>query len=246
VLALDELSRDGVFVKAGEFHAATLVNGDKTYTLIRHEVSEGTFDWYSPDGQSHRRPFLRSPLEYTRISSGWDLKRFDPITGKQLGHHGVDFGAPRGTPIRASGDGVVVRAGRNGGHGNYVKIDHAELGPYHTSYSHMSAIHVKKEQHVEQGQVIGEVGSTGHSTGPHLHYEFHVDGKRVDPLGDTLPTTRGLAGEALAKFEEVRDQWLPVLEAGQIEPAQPALLPPIPQVPEVPLVIDGVELPPQE
>ena len=206
-VVMDELHReDGERTKPGTFHAVRLTNANKDYTAIRHESKGGIVGWYHPDGKATARPFLRSPLEFTRVTSRFGVKR------KTHYHGGVDFGARTGTPIRAAGDGVVVIAGWRGAYGKHVKLSHKRYGPYHTSYSHLSKIKVKNGQHVKQGQIIGLVGSTGRSTGPHLHYEFHVRGKRVNPMKVKLPGSKSLPKKELSNFKTVAAKWLPHLD----------------------------------
>ena len=207
-----ELHNSGEFVKLGDLHAVRLENDGETYTAVQYEQSDGTLGWYHPDGTASKRPFLRSPLEYSRVSSKFNLKRFHPVLKSARPHYGTDFAAGTGTPVRATGDGKVVHASKNGGHGNYVKLDHA--GPYTTSYSHLSKIAVKNGAQVKQGDVIGYVGSTGLSTGPHLHYEFRVNGKAVDAMKVDLPNVEPLPQGEMAGFAQVRDRWLPHLDGG--------------------------------
>lgn len=208
-LVAETLVADDGTTRVGDIRAAELVNGKKTYTAVRYRLKDGTIGWFAPDGTGRRRPFLRSPLAFSRVTSGFNLKRFHPIAKKTRPHYGVDFGAPTGTPVRAVADGVVVKAGRNGGHGNYVEVDHE--GPYGTSYSHLSAISVKRGQKVRQGDIVGKVGSTGASTGPHLHYQFSVGGKFVNPMTVDLPMTGSLPDDERAAFFAVRDAVLPML-----------------------------------
>lgn len=213
-IVMDELHReDGERVKPGTFHAVRLTNSGKEYTAIRYESKKGHTGWYHPDGKATARPFLRSPLEFTRVTSRFGVNR------KTHYHGGVDMGAKTGTPIRAAGDGVVVIAGRRGAYGKHVKLSHARYGKYHTSYSHLSKIKVKNGQHVKQGQIIGLVGSTGRSTGPHLHYEFHIRGKRVNPMTVKLPGSKSLPKSEQAAFKHVAAKWLPQLDAIDSEPA---------------------------
>ncbi|MFN2383437.1 MAG: peptidoglycan DD-metalloendopeptidase family protein [Gemmatimonadota bacterium] len=161
-------------------------------------------DWYDADGQSLKRRFLRSPLKFSRISSRFGT-RMHPILRRARHHDGVDYVAPKGTPVQASGDGMVRFAGRRGGYGLHVELKHGR--EYVTSYSHLSRIAsgVRSGSQVSQGQVIGYVGSTGMSTGAHLHYRFIKDGRNVDPLSTDLPTGVPLEGEELARFMDVRD-----------------------------------------
>ena len=210
-LVLDQLYAEGEKVKAGDVHAVRLENGDDTYTSIRYVSKSDETGWYAPDGTARKRPFLRSPLAFNaRITSRFNLKRFHPIAKKRRPHYGTDFGAPTGTPVRATGDGVVQFSARNGGHGLYVKLDHA--GPYTTSYSHLSKLKVKKGQRVKQGDVIGLVGSTGYSTGPHLHYEFRVDGQPVDAMRVKLPQAVELPRAERGAFQVVAERMLPLLD----------------------------------
>lgn len=206
-IVMDELHReDGEAVKTGDFHAVKLINGAREYTAIRYKSSKGSTGWYHPDGKATARPFLRSPLEFTRVTSHFGVKR------RTHYHGGVDMGAATGTPIRAAADGKVVIAGWRGAYGKHVKLSHKRYGPYHTSYSHMSKIKVRNGQHVKQGQVIGLIGSTGRSTGPHLHYEFHIRGKRVNPMKTKLPGSKSLPKSEVAAFKKVAAEWLPKLD----------------------------------
>ncbi len=176
----------------------------KAHEAYRFSVDGERFDHYDGEGRSLKRRFLRSPLKFARISSGFGMRRH-PITRRRAAHNGVDYVAPIGTPVQASGAGVVRRAGRNGGHGNYVELQHGRR--YRTSYSHLSRIArgIRSGAPVQQGQVIGYVGSTGMSTGAHLDYRFIKDGRYVDPLSTDLPTAEPLEGRDLERFLEVRD-----------------------------------------
>ncbi|MEE2751090.1 MAG: peptidoglycan DD-metalloendopeptidase family protein, partial [Myxococcota bacterium] len=166
-LVADELLREGESVRLDTYHAVRLENAGEIYTAIRHVSSNGDEGWYGPDGKARKRPFLRSPLEFSRVTSGFTRKRFHPVLKRNRPHLGTDFGAPRGTPIRAVGDGVISHSGTSGGYGKLVKINHS--GPYETRYAHLSRILVRHGQRVKQGQIIGHVGATGLATGPHLH-----------------------------------------------------------------------------
>lgn len=189
---------DGDYAGPGELLGLVYRNRDRTHTGL-YNPSDGHF--YSPEGESLRRAFLRSPLKFSRISSKYSLRRFHPVLKKWRAHRGVDFAAPTGTPVRSAADGTVDFIGKKGGYGNVVMVRH--FGKYLTVYGHLSrfAKGVKRGTKVEHGQVIGYVGSTGLATGPHLHYEFRIDGKHVDPLSVEVPTTRPpLEGEELAGF----------------------------------------------
>ena len=190
VVSLDAVRLD---LKAGMFEA------------YRFPAGGERVDWYDGEGRSLKRRFLRSPLKYTRISSGFGMRRH-PITRRRAAHNGVDYVAPIGTPVQASGDGVVRRAGRYGGHGIFVELQHGKS--YRTSYSHLSRIArgIRPGSPVQQGQVIGYVGSTGMSTGAHLDYRFMKDGRHVDPLSTDLPTAEPLDGKDLDRFHLERDE----------------------------------------
>jgi murein DD-endopeptidase MepM/ murein hydrolase activator NlpD len=207
----EKLVGDDGSVRYGDIRAAELTNGGKPYTAIRYQMKDGSIGWFAPDGTGRRRPFLRSPLAFSRVTSGFNLKRFHPVLKRARPHLGTDFGAPTGTPVRAVADGLVEIAGRHGGHGNFVQLDHE--GPYATSYSHLSAVLVKRGQKVKQGDLIGRVGSTGMSTGPHLHYQFLVNGKHTNPMTVELPMTGSLPDAERDAFFAMRDQLLPLLVA---------------------------------
>ena len=211
ILVGDGLFKAGEFVKLGDLRAVQLENDGKTYTALHHVHSDGDDGWYHPDGSATKRAFLRSPLAFSRVTSGFNPKRYHPVLKKRRPHNGTDFGAKTGTPVRAVADGRVVHAGRNGGYGNHVKLDHP--GPYTTSYSHLSKIKVRNGARVKQGDIIGLVGSTGMSTGPHLHYEMRVNGKPVKAMKVDLPTALPLPANERGHFEATRTAWLPVLEA---------------------------------
>jgi len=204
-------NENGDFARFEGLHAVKLVNQDKTYTGYRYVHENKDVGWYDADGQQRARPFLRNPLPFLRVTSRVGY-RTDPMSRKRRFHGGVDLAASTGTPVRATGDGRVDSAGWNGGYGNYIRINHSAIGPYKTAYAHLSRIAVKKGQRVRQGDVIGYVGSTGKSTGPHLHYEFHVRGKRVDPFKQKLPSSRVLPKSEMGPFRQVRDCWQPWLE----------------------------------
>ncbi len=213
----ERLVGDDGSVRYGDIRAAEFTNAGKTYTAIRFRMADGSVGWFTPDGKGRRKAFLRSPLAFSRVTSGFNPKRYHPILKRARPHLGVDFGAPTGTPVRAVADGVVEIAGRHGGHGNFVQLDHE--GPYETSYSHLSAVLVKRGQKVRQGDLIGKVGSTGMSTGPHLHYQFMVDGRHRNPMSIDLPMTGTLPDAERPAFEAVRDVMLPMLRAAQAEDA---------------------------
>ncbi len=164
----------------GRIVAAEFINNGKSLQAVWfQEAGKGKGGYFAPDGRSRRRSFLASPMEFSRVTSGFAM-RFHPILQKWRAHNGVDYGAPTGTPVRSVGDGVVESAGRQEGYGNMVQLQHGAGKT--TVYAHLSRIDVRKGQRVEQGQRIGAVGSTGWATGPHLHFEFKTGGQFQDPL----------------------------------------------------------------
>lgn len=198
-------SESGEAVKDGNVVFASLILSGKELSLYRHTLEDGSVEYFDPSGQGARRTLLRTPVDGARLSSGFG-RRKHPILGYTRIHRGIDFAAPRGTPIVAAGDGVVEYAGRNGAYGRYIRIRHN--GTYKTAYGHMHRIAkgVRPGVRVKQGQVIGYVGSTGRSTGPHLHYEVMTGGKQINPMKLRLPTGEVLAGHALDRFMERRSE----------------------------------------
>jgi murein DD-endopeptidase MepM/ murein hydrolase activator NlpD len=192
--------------------AAEFVNQGRAHRAVWFESADGAVrGYFTPDGRGMRKAFLRAPLDFTRISSGFNPRRLHPISGKVRAHQGVDYAAPTGTPIWAAGDGRVQFAGAKGGYGNTVIIDHGR--GVTTLYAHMSRFGKagRSGRSVKQGEVIGYVGSTGASTGPHLHYEYRVNGQHKNPSTVPLPNTevptryaaefRATAGAALAQLQ---------------------------------------------
>ena len=196
--------QDGEFVKAGRILAGEFTNRGTTYQSVWFEdpASKQGGGYYSFDGKSLKRGFLKSPLEFTRVSSGFSM-RVHPISGDWKQHKGIDFAAPTGTPIRAAGDGVVDFAGTQNGYGNVVVLKH--WNNYSTAYAHMSrfASNLRKGQKVSQGDLIGYVGTTGWSTGAHLHYEFRVGGQSLDPNRLNVLAQAPLTNAEMAHFKAV-------------------------------------------
>ncbi len=194
---------DDVVVNNGDIHYAKLTLRGTQIPFYRFETSKGTIDYFNEKGESVRKALMKTPLDGARLSSRFGNRKH-PILGYTRLHAGVDFAAPTGTPIYAAGDGTVDVAQTNGGYGKYIRIRHN--GTYATAYAHLNgyARGVRQGKRVRQGQVIGYVGSTGRSTGPHLHYEIHRDGKPINPLGLKLPSGEKLAGDRLAKFQAMR------------------------------------------
>lgn len=187
---------DGEFVGYGEIVAAQFVNQGDTYTAIRH--SDGHY--YTPEGRSMRKSFLRAPVNFKYISSNFKKRRLHPVTKRWKAHRGVDYAAAVGTPVVAAGDGKVVRATYDRFNGHHVFIQHGEK--YQTKYLHFSKRAVKVGQQVKQGQVIGYVGATGQASGPHLHYEFLVDGVHRNPRTVSLPKARPIAKKDAKLFQQ--------------------------------------------
>ena len=189
-------------VGEGPIIAAEFTNRGRRIRAARYVDATGRSDYFSPDGRSMRKAFLRTPVNFTRISSRFNLKRRHPILHKIRAHRGVDYAAPRGTAVKASGDGKVIFAGRKGGYGRTVIVRHGSV--YTTLYSHLSrfAKGIRSGKRVGQGQTIGYVGSTGLATGPHLHYEFRVRGVHRDPLKVKLPQAAPLAEKYMTDFHE--------------------------------------------
>jgi murein DD-endopeptidase MepM/ murein hydrolase activator NlpD len=192
---------DGRPVRDGRILFTALTNAGKRLTAYAFETEDGTVDYFDENGEGVRKPLMRTPIDGARLSSSFGMRRH-PILGYSKMHTGVDFAAPTGTPIYAAGDGVVRFAGRKGGYGKYVQIRHT--GEFSTAYAHMSRILVRNGQRVRQGDVIGRVGSTGRSTGPHLHYEIIRNGQKVNPMGVRFQPAVKLAGAELERFQSHR------------------------------------------
>jgi hypothetical protein len=191
--------RAGVLAKTGDILYAALLLSGRRVELYRFTPKSGRTDYFDANGKSVRKTLMRTPIDGARITSGYGRRRH-PILGYNRMHRGTDFAAPRGTPVYAAGDGVVEVAGRKGGYGKYIRIRHN--GTYKTAYAHLNgyARKIRRGRRVKQGQVIGYVGSTGRSTGPHLHYEVMVNGRQVNPLKIRLPSGETLKGEDLEAF----------------------------------------------
>jgi len=190
-MTYQELQRDGEYLSDGAILAARFVNDRREHVAVRYTSPDGVARYYSPAGKSMRKAFLRAPVDFTRISSRFNLSRRHPILDRIRAHKGVDYAAPIGTPVRAAGDGRVRFAARQGGYGNYVELAHAN--GISTVYGHLSrfAPGLRAGRQVTQGSIIAYVGMTGLATGPHLHYEYRVNGVARNPqtvqLGDATP-----------------------------------------------------------
>ncbi|CAM5199025.1 Murein DD-endopeptidase MepM/ murein hydrolase activator NlpD OS=Castellaniella defragrans OX=75697 GN=HNR28_003445 PE=4 SV=1 [Castellaniella defragrans] len=221
----DAYMHNGEEVGTGRIRALEFINGGKTYSAVWFDDPHGSSGYYDFSGASLKGAFLKTAIKFTRISSRFGM-RMHPIHKKWVGHKGVDYAAPTGTPIHATSDGTVAFIGRQTGYGNVIILKN--FGEYSTVYAHQSrfASGLHKGDHVQQGQVIGFVGQTGWATGPHLHYEFRIDGKPVDPLSVDLPVARTLepadqkAFHALVARYQPDIQMLAALQDSRIQVAE--------------------------
>ncbi|MGI2067146.1 peptidoglycan DD-metalloendopeptidase family protein [Shewanella sp. MF08487] len=196
---------DGEFLRNGNILAAEFVNQDERYTAIRY--TDGNY--YSENGTSMRKAFLRSPVDFKYVSSNFNPRRLHPVTGQVKAHRGVDYVAAIGTPIKAAGSGHVIEAGYNQFNGNYVFIKHNNT--YTTKYLHLTKRNVSKGASVKQGQIIGTLGKTGRVTGAHLHYEFIVNGVHRNPRTITLPKSESIARKEKPQFDTLSKQLMATL-----------------------------------
>lgn len=194
---------NGTLVNTGRIQAAEFINQGQTYRAVYFQG-----DYYTAEGKSVRKAFLRSPIAFSRVSSGFTKSRFHPVLNKWRSHKGVDFAAPVGTKVKATSDGVISSFGRQGGYGNVILINHQ--GRFTTVYGHLSrfAKGLRRGQRVAQGEVIGYVGMTGLTSGPHLHYEFKIDGQQRDPLRVALPDAKPIGDADKAAFQSVADSFV--------------------------------------
>jgi murein DD-endopeptidase MepM/ murein hydrolase activator NlpD len=191
---------DGEAAGTGRVVAAEFVNNGVMHQAFLWRTPDGSEGYYNADGRNSRNAFLRSPMEFSRVTSGFTMARLHPILHSMRAHKGTDFAAPIGTPVRATADGVVTFAGQQNGYGNVIMIKHD--GRYSTVYAHLSrfAAATHDGARVHQGDTIGFVGQTGWATGPHLHYELRVDGEPRDPLTVALPVARPVTEEERSAF----------------------------------------------
>ncbi|MEQ8428779.1 MAG: peptidoglycan DD-metalloendopeptidase family protein [Gammaproteobacteria bacterium] len=201
-LIYEEKYKNGKKVADGPILAAEFNNRGHAIRAVRYAHLDGSIDYYDANGDAMRKAFLRTPVNFTRISSRFDLSRKHPILNKIRAHKGVDYAAPTGTPIKATGDGVVMHAGRKGGYGKTIILRHG--GNYSTVYAHLHkyANGVRNGRRVKQGQIIGYVGSSGLATGPHLHYEFRINGVHRNPLTVDLPHVESISKKELPVFQQ--------------------------------------------
>jgi murein DD-endopeptidase MepM/ murein hydrolase activator NlpD len=217
----EQIYQDGKYLHDGEVLAAEFVNDGKVFRAVRFAADGGAASYYTPDGKPMRKAFLRAPVDFTRVSSVFDPHRMHPILNRIRGHMGTDYAAPTGTPIHAAGDGRVSFEGTRGGYGNAVMLLHSNS--VSTLYGHISrfAKNIRVGSHVNQGEIIGYVGMTGLATGPHLHYEYLMNGVHMDPQTVRLPGAEPLRADALTRF---RSAALPLLSS--LAPPAPTLASP--------------------
>ncbi|WP_444929545.1 OapA family protein [Microbulbifer sp. SSSA002] len=208
----EEQFLDGEKIGNGPILAVSFTNQGKTYSAVRYVDNSGDANYYTPEGKSMRKAFIRTPLDIVRISSHFNPSRLHPVFKSRRPHNGTDYAAPRGTPVYATGDGRVIASGYSKPNGNYVFIQHGER--YVTRYLHLTKRKVKKGQRVKQRQVIGTVGSTGYATGPHLHYEFLVDGRHRNPatIVRKLPKAKSVPTSEMIRFKNQTQPLLAKLE----------------------------------
>jgi murein DD-endopeptidase MepM/ murein hydrolase activator NlpD len=192
---------NGLPMSAGNILAADFNNQGRQYRALYFEIGKNRGSYFSPDGRSMRKAFLRSPIEFSRVSSGFKISRFHPILNKWGAHKGVDYAAAIGTKVKVTADGVITFAGSQSGYGNVVMVDHQ--GRYSTVYGHLSrfASGLRRGQRVSQGDIIAYVGKTGLATGPHLHYEFKIKGQHYDPLRVALPDAKPINPVQKVQFQ---------------------------------------------
>ena len=198
----EALAADGEFVGFGRVLSAEFVNQGRTLRAVFFRDDRGRNGYYSPDGRNMRKAFLRSPIEFSRVTSGFTSARFHPVLNTWRAHNGIDYGAPTGTRVRVTADGYVTFVGRKGGYGNVVTVRHPN--GYVTLYAHLSGFSqgMRQGRRVIQGEMVGFVGSTGLATGPHLHYEFHVNGVHQNPLRLAVPPGPPITAQLRPAFDE--------------------------------------------
>jgi murein DD-endopeptidase MepM/ murein hydrolase activator NlpD len=205
-----KVTTSGILTRYGNILYANLKLGKLSYPLYLFKTKNGSTDYFDSNGHSAQKALMRTPINGARLSSGYGTRRH-PILGFNKMHRGVDFAAPSGTPIFAAGSGTIVYRSRNGSYGNYIRIRHNSQ--YSTAYAHLSKFNrnVTKGSRVRQGQIIGYVGTTGRSTGAHLHYEILRRGRQINPMRVKMPSGRRLKGPNLLKFQISKDQVLEIL-----------------------------------
>jgi murein DD-endopeptidase MepM/ murein hydrolase activator NlpD len=216
----EEVFQDGAPLRIGNILAAKFVNEGREYRAVRYQDGEGRSQYYSPDGKSLRKAFMRAPVQFSRVSSRFNLSRRHPVLNRIRAHKGVDYAAATGTPVRAAGEGRVRFVGRQGGYGNVIELEHGS--GVVTVYGHLSrfAPKLRRGQRVELAQVIGYVGSTGLATGPHLHYEYRVRGVHKNPQTVPLPDAEPIPALERERFLTATADLVNIIDL----PAGPALV----------------------
>ncbi|WP_301100778.1 peptidoglycan DD-metalloendopeptidase family protein [Propionivibrio sp.] len=201
-LVYETLTHRGQAVRSGRILSAEFVNNQKMFSAYWFQAEDGKGAYYTADGKNLRKAFLRAPLEFSRVTSGFTSSRLHPVLQIWRAHKGVDYGAPSGTRVRSVADGTVESVGWQSGYGKLVVIRHQ--GAYSTAYGHLSgfAPGIRKGSRVSQGDTIAYVGQTGLASGPHLHYEFRVNGQQINPLAVTLPTSIPLEASQISRFKD--------------------------------------------
>jgi murein DD-endopeptidase MepM/ murein hydrolase activator NlpD len=219
-VVFEELSQDGVPLRTGNILAAKFVNEGREYRAVRYVDARGHAEYFTPDGRSLRKAFIRAPVQFSRVSSRFNSARKHPVLNRIRAHKGVDYAAPIGTPVRAAGEGRVRFAGHQGGYGNVVELEHGS--GVITVYGHLSrfAKNLKRGQRVELGQVIAYVGQTGLATGPHLHYEYRVRGVHKNPQTVPLPDAAPIPASDRERFLAATADYMNMLDL----PAGPILV----------------------
>ncbi len=200
VVVAERQEIDGEFYDWGTIYAARFINRDRVLDAVVYPDDQGRLGYYDLEGRPLRKQFLKSPLEFSRVTSRFSTNRFHPVLKRRMPHYGVDYGAPTGTPVHVTSDGTVTLAGRKGGGGNMVTVRHTN--GYETNYLHLSrfAKGIRRGVRVSQGQVIGYVGSTGLASGPHLDYRVQLNGRWINPLSISSPAVEPLADDRLQRF----------------------------------------------
>jgi murein DD-endopeptidase MepM/ murein hydrolase activator NlpD len=215
IVLVDRQLVEDRFYAYGTIYGARFVNRDRVLDAFVYRSADGRLGYYDASGAPLRKQFLRAPLEFRRISSGFNMNRMHPVHHRRMPHYGVDYAAPTGTPVRATADGVVDFVGRNGGAGKMVRLRHPNS--YQTNYLHLSgyAKGIRRGTRVQQGQVVGYVGSTGWSTGPHLDYRVKHNGRWINPLRLASPAAEPLPDTLLTRYLRHAESMTSVLESGR-------------------------------
>lgn len=211
----ESVTNNGKPLRGGRILAAEFVNDGHSFKAVWFQDDNGRGGYYTPDGKSLRKAFLRSPLEFSRVTSGFSMSRLHPVLRTRRPHKGVDYGAPIGTRVKATSDAIVEFTGTKSGYGKVIILNHQ--GPYTTLYAHLSgfAKGLHKGKRISQGEIIGYVGKTGLASGPHLHYEFRINGTFKNPLSVALPGSPPLTNQQMAQFRRESITWLARIDSVQ-------------------------------